>query len=156
VRDYINHVTWTNQCSLPIKSTHFYFGVVDTTVSTVSCASETQVQTPNPFSCYLKAWLHIPITVYRPFYHCQRTCSKYPTTNIWDLHILHFCTISWLKHAFLCSTSIKTNGNTIMKLKNCEKEKRIGDHERDIVNTTSEVLNEHATLKRKLKLFWSE
>lgn len=56
-------------------------------------------------------------------------------------------------HALLCSTSIKTNGNTRMKLKNYEKERRIGEHERDIVNTTSEVLNEHATLKTKLKLF---
>jgi hypothetical protein len=43
-----------------------------------------------------------------------------------------------------------------MKLKNYEKERRAREHERDIVNTASEVLNEHATLKTKLKLFWSE
>jgi hypothetical protein len=40
-----------------------------------------------------------------------------------------------------------------MKFKNYKKERRIGEHERDIVNTTREVLNEHATLKTKLKLF---
>jgi hypothetical protein len=35
---------------------------------------------------------------------------------------------------------MKTNGNTTMKLKNYGKERRIGEHERDIINTTSKLL----------------